>query len=291
MRKGERLTAALLSLVFLALSGCLLLAGEGILRDEGVSVLRVASGGVRGTLFLPALLPEQTVTIPEEDHAHRVTTGGRCAAALVLAGRFDGARTLAAELARRGVAALIPDGNVPASEAWEWLSGQPFVRESSVALIAAESRAAAALSLGRTLAPTDRAAAAAILRGEEDTLRLAADYPGRNLLILTDREPAEEAKAAFFGADYDAGRRFSGYFSEGTARAAVTVPGRLSARPALVTVMDWQGSALGHAVELADDDVICGRVVCCRIGAALCVGAAAVVRILRRRTGGTAGST
>ena len=295
MKSKDRLITALLCLAFLALGGCLLLAAKGMLRAEGLIVEKVSLPDGDGTLCRPMAIQAQAVPLPEDpdeeahaDHAHRVDTGGRCGAALILSGPMDGAEALAKELGRRGVAALIPGKDVPAAAAWDWLTAQSFVRISSVALIASADRAEEALSLGAALSSTERAAAALIVLGDADTLRRAADHPGRNLLILTGKEPDAEAMTAFLGADYDGRRNLTGYFGEGTARAVAAVPGRaaLFSRPALERIMDWQGSTLGHAVELPDSDVIYGRIVFCQCGAAFCFFAAGAIWLLRRKRGG-----
>ena len=284
MRTSLR-TNFLLTLAFLALGACLLLASTGQLRAEGVRVSTVAIGEGSGRLYRPAAARSEIVPLYEEPtggahipQADSVVTDARFAAALVLHESGDGAEALAVEFARRGVAVLIPGRSVDARAAWDWLMGQSFTRVSSAAIIAGSGRAAEAFSLGGEMSATNMAAAATIVLGDEDTLRLAADYPGRDLLILTADEPSGSAKEAYFGAQYDPRRNFSGYFGEGTARAVAAVGRRnFSARRALLQCLDWQGSTLGHAVALPDEDILYGRIVFCRTAAALCVFAAGSV--------------
>ena len=283
----RRLITALLSLVFLALGAVLLLSARGILRDEGVTARRVVFEGGGGKLWLPELVRTRDVPLYEEDHSghpESLPVGGSLSAALVLGSGRDGTRALSAELARRGVAVLLPDRNTRASAAWDWLAGQSYIRISSMALIASIDRSDEALALGEDLSSSDRAPTATILIGDDGVLHKAASYPGRNLLVLTAREAEAGAKAVFFGAGYDARTDFSGYFGDGTARAAAAVRGRaaFSSRKTLRQILDWQGSALGHVVELPDDNAIFPITDFCRIASAFCLAAAAAVWPLRR---------
>ena len=286
MRKHVFMTA-LLCAVFLTLGAVLLISEQCMLRDEGVSVRQVTFEGGSGTLFLPEIAQARSIPLPEEGpdaHTGSVTVGGSVPAALVLGDGLDGKHALAVELARRGVAVLLADGETPADHAWIWLTDREFVRLTSAALIASEDRSAEALSLGTAFAGSGRASAAAILFGDDQTLFAAARYPGRDLLILTGREPEETAKRAYFGADYAEGRNFTGYFGDGTARAVSTAQGRtaFSSRRTLQQILDWQGSALGHEVEMPDDSEIFTRIDFCRIAAVFCFLAAAVIWPVRR---------
>ena len=141
------------------------------------------------------------------------------------------------------------------------------------------------IALGTALSATDRAPAATILLGDDDTLLLAADYPGLDLLILTGKAPGEEARRAYFGENYGPEREFTGYYGDGTARAAAPARGRLafSSRATMQRILDWQGSALGHAVEIPDDDEIFRRIDAYRIAAVFCVAAAGLIWPLRRK--------
>ena len=109
-----RWKALLLAAAFLALGGCLLLAGEGILSDAGVRRETADLPGGRGSLWTPVGI-QTTAEISDDedghDHAVTVISGG---AALVLTDAFDGSRSLAAELARRGVTTLLYGGSDPA---------------------------------------------------------------------------------------------------------------------------------------------------------------------------------
>lgn len=290
MKNKHTILTALACLLMLALGACLWLAGEGMLRAGGVHMETVQLPEGKARLYRPETIRAQSVPLMEEPsggaHApeESVMVGGQCAAALLLADGFDGADALAVELSRRGVAVLLPGKVVPAREAWDWLMEQSFTRVSSVALIASKGRSAEALALGEALVPTDRAAATTMLLGDDALLSAAVSWPGRNLLILTRHEADTAVRAAFLGTG-DGRSEFGGYFSEGTARAAASLGGALrwSSREALVRVLDWQGSSLGHAVSLSDDDFICGYVGCCRIAAALCLPAAALLWFLRRK--------
>ena len=288
MRK-HRLLTALVCLALLTLGACLHLSAKGILSAEGVTVRRAELGAGRGTIFLPAANPAQSIPLWEEPagadaggHEDSVVVGGSLSAALILSDGGDGARTLAAEFARRGVAALIPDRDVPAAEAWNWLLSRDFTRRYAVGLMASERRADEALELAGAL-PEGQAAATVILLGGDSTLRRAGECRARNLLILTDRAPEPEAKSAFFGGG-DPANDFTGYFSEGTARAVRTTQHRgFGFRAVLEQLMDWQGSSLGHAVARNDGDLIGARIVFCRAGTGFCLAAAALVWLLRRK--------
>ena len=278
---------ALLCLVLLAMGAALLLSARNILRDEGVTVRRAAFEGAGGKLWLPEIGRPRDVPLYEEDHAghtESVTVGGDLSAALVLGSAQDGVGALAAELSRRGVTVLLPDRDTAVQAAWDWLAGQSAVRVSSMALISSADRAEEALALGAELAASDRAPAATILLGDDKVLLRAAAYPGRNLLVLTAGEAEEGAKAVFFGESYDGRTDFIGYFGDGTARAAAAVRGRtaFSSLETLRQILDWQGSALGHVVELPDDSVIFPIIYFCRIASAFCLAAAAAIRPLRR---------
>lgn len=287
MRKHTAGTA-ILCLVFLALGASLLLAARNMLRDEGITVRRVSFEGGGGRFCRPEAAQTRSVPLYEEEehdgHSGSLAVGGDSPAALVLGNGLDGTHALATELARRGVAVLLPDKGTSADSAWSWLMEQSYVRVSSAAIIASKSRADDALSLGAALASSGYAPAATILLGDGQTLRKAAGYPGRDLLILTETEADEEAKAAFFGAEYAAGSDFIGYFGDGSARAVSAVRGRaaFSSRKTLCQILDWQGSALGHAVELPDESEIFSSIDFCRIAAAFCLFAAGAIWPVRR---------
>jgi hypothetical protein len=153
-----------------------------------------------------------------------------------------------------------------------------------MALIASAGRSDEALALGAELAASDKAPAATILLGDDEVLLRASSYPGRNLLVLTAGEAEAGTKAVFFGEGYDGRTDFIGYFGDGTARAAAAVRGRtgFSSLETLRRILDWQGSALGHVVELPDDSVIYPIIYFCRIASAFCFAAAAVIWPLRR---------
>ena len=107
-----------------------------------------------------------------------------------------------------------------------------------------------------------------------------------NLLLLTGQEADEETLTAFYGSAEAARQGFTGFFSEKTARAAAAVGGEdpsFIRSGVLTRVIDWLGSCLGHSVELADDDLICTRVLFCNAGAAGCLLLAAANLAGRRR--------
>ena len=90
--------------------------------------------------------------------------------------------------------------------------------------------------------------------------------------------------------DTDAAAGFSGYFGDGSARAleSGTLLCTFTGRDAMLRVIDWQGSCLGHFRELADDDLVYPGIRFCRIAAGCCFLLAAVqgglaVRAARRR--------
>lgn len=210
-----------------------------------------------GELFSPGKTPgPAALSMPEDEggHTHAVAAGG--SAALLLTGRKEGGRGLAVELARRGVTALTVPESVSAGDAWDWLTSREFVRLNAAALIAGPSRGEEALALASELSGGGRECAALVLSGGDGLLNAAADCPARNILFLTPEEPAAEAAAAFLG-DGEGPGKIRGYFAEGTARSAVpTGTNRLDDREALLPVIDWLGSSLGHTVELHDEDLI-----------------------------------
>lgn len=288
MRTRRGLRALTLALLFLILGGCLLLAERQIRLSGGETALTAAElPGGNAALYLPRAVPVAEALPAHDDegddgHRHEaVYTGGKMNAVMILSRGADGASVLAAELSRRGVAALIVNGE-NGREAWDWLTAQDFVRLSGTALAAPKGRSAEALDLADSLRGTGRECAAVILLGDAGTLRRAGGSDARNVLMFTGRaDPA--AEEAFFGSAVDAERGFSGYFSDGSARACVRGGGSFFSRRTLETVMDWQGSSLGHTVELPDDDLICGKLLLCRAWAGLCLLAAAGVLLCRRR--------
>lgn len=283
------LRPAAMSVCFALLGACLLLASAGLLSEGGVSVQSAALPGGSGKLYLPAAGESAVLSLHadgEGGHVHEdiAVGGGPFSAALLLRSRLDGGEAAAVELCRRGVAVLLADEDVPAADAWNWLTEQSFVRVSSVALLAGTGRSGEALELADALVGSGRECAAVILLGDEQLLRGAAGSPCRDLLILTAREPDAGAKGAFFGEDFDPSRVFTGYFSEGTARACEAVGGApaFSDRDVLARIIDWQGSSLGHAVEIPDDDLVYDEILFCRIGAWACFALAALVWLRRR---------
>lgn len=283
------LRPAALAAAFLLLGGCLLAAASGLLGAEGVEIRSVGPG----RLYLPAAGESVTLTAHADGegghvHADAAVDGGRFNAAVLLRGRFDGAGAAAAELSRRGVAVLLADRDVSAAEAWDYMLSQRFTRLSAAALMAGTDRAREALSLADSLVGGGRECAAVMVLGDEDTVRAGAAARCRNLLVLTSRPASDEAYLAFFGSASAAARGFEGYFSEGTARAAEAVGGgpRFSDAGVLARIIDWQGSSLGHAVELPDDDVIYKDMTCYRWCAWACFAAAAAALLRRKTIGG-----
>lgn len=265
-----RWKALLLAAAFLALGGCLLLAGEGILSDAGVRRETADLPGGRGSLWTPVGI-QTTAEISDDedghDHAVTVISGG---AALVLTDAFDGSRSLAAELARRGVTTLLYGGSDPAA-AWEML--RSLGGKSGTALLAGADRSGEALALAGRLWKNGDRCAAVILLGNEETLRAAGDYPGGNILILTRTKPTAETLTAFYGSQIAAERGFDGFFGEGTARACAWDGefGSFARRETLSRVAEWRGSAMGHPVEIPDSDQIFSSIIQCQVGAALCL--------------------
>ena len=283
MNRFIRWRVSLLAAAFLALGACLLLAGNGMLADAGVHRETVDLPGGRGTLWTPAGV-QTTAEISDDedghDHAVTVISGG---AALVLTDAFDGSRSLAAELARRGVTTLLCGGD-PAV-AWKYL--RSLSGESVPAVLAGTDRSGDALALAGELWAAGDRCAAVILLGNEETLRAAGDYPGGNILILTRTKPTAETLTAFYGSQIAAERGFDGFFGEGTARACAWDGefGSFARRETLSRVAEWRGSAMGHAVELSDSDQIFSSIILCRAGAAGCLllAAGSLICFIRRR--------
>ena len=240
------------------LAAAMLLAGTTILCMSGRLPAGVSAEDTSaGRLYSPGAGHSVTaLTLPEDEagHSHALTGGG--SAALVLAGRGEGGRELALELARRGVTVLLAPEDADAGEAWSWLTTREFVRIGAVALIAGESRGGNALALAAELVGGGRECAALVLSGEDGLLRDAGMAAARNILYLSVSEPSAEAAGAFLGDEKVPGT-IRGYFAEGTARSAVrTGTPRLDARESLLPVIDWLGSSLGHTVELHDEDLV-----------------------------------
>lgn len=271
------------------LAACLLLAASGMTRSAAAKSA-VALPGSTGTLYRPAAVDGFTLPAHDEDghggsgHEETVTLGTRGPAVLILHRGADGAETLALELARRGTAALVIGEGVSPRDAWDWLFSRDFVSAGAVGLAAGGARCAEALALAGELSGSGRECAAVMLLGGAGILRPAADSPARNILALTagtDRS----AELAFYGSESAADRGFTGYFGDGTARAAAAVPGfgGFARREILSRLMEWQGSSLGHRIELHDDDLTAGSVPACRAAAAACFLAAAASLLLRKK--------
>lgn len=271
MSKLPTIKMLLAAAVFLLLGACLLLAAKGMLSDAGVRREPAGLPDGRAELWAPG--SDLRVTAPADDedgHGHGldIESGG---AALVLTGAFDGSRSLAAELARRGVTVLLYGGK-DADGAWKHLR-ELRGEHGAMALLAGTDRAQEALVLAGRLWSDGERPAAVMLLGDEDVLRAAADYPGGNILILTRSQPDGDCLKAFYGSEAAAERGFDGYYGEGTARACAWDRdfGSFARRETLMRVADWKGSTLGHAVELPDSDLIFKKTVLCRAGAAVCL--------------------
>jgi len=260
-------------------------------------VTRVTLDGAKLRLYrLGDPAPETVIVTDHADgdggHTHTLTLGGQSSAALILSGGGDRAEILAAELARRGVASLVVPGG-SGEAAWDWLTEQDFVRLSTVALIAGPGQGAETLKMMEALAGSGRESAAAALMEDASLLPSAAESPGRNILFLTLTEPERDALEAFLGEEERSPGWIGGYFAEGTARkAARPVRGRWDDESALLPVIDWLGSSLGHAIELKDTDLIAPGAAACRrwgiaalAGAALAAAGAAIPRRKREKTG------
>ncbi len=264
--KGRRLSALFLALALIAAGGLLLRRGAD---RGGVGVTRLTLDGAALRLYRLGDPDPETVVFTEHadgegGHTHALTLGGQSAAALILAGRDDRAEILAVELARRGVAALVAPGGSGAA-AWDWLTEQDFVRLSSVALVAGPGQGAEALALMEALAGSGRECAAAVLMEDASLLAPAAGSPGRNILFLALTEPEPGRVEAFLREEERSPGWIGGYFAEGTARKAVRpVDGRWDGEDALLPVIDWLGSSLGHAIELEDTDRIAADAAACR---------------------------
>lgn len=260
------------ALALLTLGACLWLSGEMLRRDGGrVEVTSVAFLQGRGTLY--------------RSRETGVAPGDRCAAALILSGGMDGANALAVELARRDVAALVVKGDTPAAAAWEYLTEQVFTDPGAMGLFAAQSRAGEALDLGDALAGPEGACAGVVVLAGEDLAERAGAFTGRNLLFLT-RTLSDRGRRAFFGLEMDPRRVINGYFGEGTARCAEALGGPgldFTREDVMSRTLDWQGSCLGHASGLADDDLVYPTAMFSRWAALGCLLAAGVTICLRLR--------
>lgn len=283
MRAAAFRRAALLALALLALGWCLLLAGIRLSRD-GVDIARVETSGGGGMLYLPASAEpaEFRLTDAEDDgHSHpdlRTASGGM-PAVLIFHSAGDGAKALATELARRGTAALVADADADPSLCWEWFSAQSFAMGSAMGLAAGPARAGEILDLAEKLSGNGREPAAVMALGDAVLLSRAAKTPGRNMLFLLRGTASWEERVAFCGSKSAAEHGFSGFFGMGTARG-LRPAGRLenfAGKNVLTAVIDWQGSSLGHRIELSDDDLAAGSVRLCRCGAAAALAMALAV--------------
>lgn len=271
---------------FLLLGACLLLSANGMLSDAHVRRERAELPDGRAALWTYAgerHLAEMTDREDGHDHTVTVSASG---AALVLTSAFDGSRSLAAELVRRGVTVLLYSGDDGVG-AWRYL-GELCGKKTATALLAGPDRAEEALSLAGELWESGERPGAVILLGNEAAVRAAADYPGGNILILTRSKPDMEARTAFYGSGSAAERGFEGFYGEGTARACAWDRdfGSFARRETLIRVADWKGSTLGHAVEIPDGDQIFHRVIFSYTGAAACLllaGGTLAARFRRKR--------
>ncbi len=261
VRRGELLRGLCLAAAFVLLGVCLLAAGRGMAAAEGIRITDAELPGGKGTLYLPR--ETAAVTLPaHEEGEETLSAGGMSSAALILSHWPDGARAAAAELCRRGVAVLTVPQGTDVRAAWDWLVSRPGVRGDSAAILAGDHRAPEALALAKALAGTPRECAALVLAGDKSLVKAAAGSPAANILLITGQEASPEELTAFYGAEADARRGFTGFFSEKTARAAAAVGGDDPAfyrRGVLTRALDWLGSSLGHRVELADGDLLWGK--------------------------------
>ena len=287
VRNRSGAAAALMALAFLVLGACLALAGRGMLADAGVRREKTDLG----TLYVPESLPETSVIGHGEDgHDHFFAVPGSTGGVLILSDRLDGSDALAAELARRGLTVLRAGKSADPGEAWDRLLSAENVRLSSVGLMASAGRASEAFALAESLAGSGRECACVILLAEGKDLPAMADFSCRDLLVITRGKADREELVSFFGSREEADRGFAGYFGEGTARAAADggVLCSFARRRVMLRVIDWQGSALGHPVGLADSDLIYGEITFCRIAAGVCALLAATfpaLHLRRRRSG------
>ena len=286
MKRRTVLRDCLIALLFAALGGCLLLAGRGMRTSGGVLTETAELPGGKAALYCPAEAAGPAEAEDEDGHVYIARPGG----ALILSGTLDGADLLAVELARRDVTVLMADRDTDAAAAWDWFLDPEGAGVDRAILISSSRRAGEAVALASERAGTDTACAGLILLADREDVGTAAGYPGRNLLLLTDANLSDGEKAAFFGSETDAAAGFSGYFGDGSARAleSGTLLCTFTGRDAMLRVIDWQGSCLGHFRELADDDLVYPGIRFCRIAAGCCFLLAAVqgglaVRAARRR--------
>ena len=266
--KGTVLRGSLIALAFAALGGCLLLAGQGIRTSGGAAVKTAEIPDGRAALYCPAEAAEAVSAADEDGHTYAARPGG----ALILSDVLDGSDALATELARRDVTVLLAGRGTDPVLAWDWLLDSQGGGVSRAILISSSRRAGEAVALASERTGTDTACSGLILLSDREDVRAAAGYEGRNLLLLSDANLSPEEKTAFFGSATDAEQGFSGYFGDGSARALES--GALlcsfAGRNAMLRVIDWQGSCLGHFRELADDDLIYRSILFCRAAAGCC---------------------
>ena len=265
--KGRKLyRGGLIALAFAILGACLLLSARGIRVSGGALRERLELPGGTGTLYVPAEAVGGETVADEDGHVFTAGPGG----ALILAGTLDGSDALATELARRGVTVLLADRGTSAADGWDWL----FTHAGAelAVLISSYDRAGEAMALGQEKAGSPDPCAALILLADREAVLTAGDYTGQNLLLLTDCSLSEGERTAFFGSRADAELGFSGYFGEGTARALEYGPlfCTFADRGVMSRVIDWQGSCLGHPIELSDGDHIYGSILFCRAAAICC---------------------
>ena len=275
MTKKARRAAALVLALLLVLAGALLLR-RGTDRD-GVRVESLVLDGVPFRLYRLGEGSGETVILTDHadgdgGHTHALTLGGQSSLALILSAGHDRADALATELARRGVTAAVlaaPGAGLPV---WEYLAGREDVRLSAMALVASPDRAGEALALMETLSGSGRESAAAVLMEDAGLLGAASASPGRNILFLSTGEPDPDGVEAFLRETERSPGWIGGYFAEGTARKVVRdVSGRWDEKSALLPVIDWLGSSLGHTIELKDEDLIVPGQTACHTWAVVCL--------------------
>ena len=217
----------LLALSFALAGGLSFWAGRAVLRSGGTTEITVyrLPGGARAEEFRPDCV-----------------LGESAGAVLILARPGDGSRLVASELARRGVTAYLASQR-NAAEAWEFLAGQPYVRRSAMGLLARGRGTETALALAESLAASGKQPGATVLCGAASLSDKASENV-RDLLVLTDEKNVPDET--------------EGYFAEGTARRISSCGTSWYKRGVKTALFDWLGSALGHNIELADDDLRCG---------------------------------
>ena len=221
--KHSFFSRGLILVIALVLLGGALLPFGILYGRSGVTVERVREGAISRTVYRPDVSRERLVPT-----------------AVIVGRASDGGAALALELARRGVTtALCPD--VPSAEAaWDILASEEHTLLASMGLIGIGGGTEELLAFAESLVGLGRECAALCLLSDEVTPEEADSSAARNVLLITAAAEDEPIR---------------GYFSDGSARRVAALPLRADTREALLLLIDWLGSSLGHSIGLEDADL------------------------------------